>query len=277
MRKLALPVLVVSVAAAASARADAAPDQVDDPAADAASTDATASMDRRAARAYGVIPFGVSPRAADQAVTGDFWGGYDGGARGPVGEAVIDGRVSRLLSLTVGASSSDLSGRSTAILGARLGLLRDGAAPFDLGVGLFFQPQSIRGDGLVTGTVSLGKTVGRLSSQATFGYGQDPEGDDGLGVTSLGGVFRVTERVQAGLASRARVQLWSNDRKFSMLEQPVMDFTAGPLLAYSLGCFDIIAQGGLAGLMLKMPPDAIGDHTRFQLGPLVMLGVGATL
>ena len=234
-------------------------------------------MDRRAARAYGVIPFGVSPRAADQAVTGHFWGGYDGGARGPVGEAVIDGRVSRLLSLTVGASSSDLSGRSTAILGARLGLLRDGAAPFDLGVGLFFQPQSIRGDGLVTGTVSLGKTVGRLSSQATFGYGQDPEGDDGLGVTSLGGVFRVTERVQAGLASRARVQLWSNDRKFSMLEQPVMDFTAGPLLAYSLGCFDIIAQGGLAGLMLKMPPDAIGDHTRFQLGPLVMLGVGATL
>ena len=56
-----------------------------------------------------------------------------------------------------------------------------------------------------------------------------------------------------------------------------MDFSAGPLLAYALGPFDIIAHGGIAGLMLKAPPDGAGDRTRLQLGPLVMLGVGAAL
>src|SRR4029077_9352084 len=115
------------------------------------------------------------------------------------------------------------------------------------------------------------------SSQASFGYGQDPEGDDGLGVTSLGGTFRVTERVNAGLQSRARVQLWSADKKFANLDQPVMDFTVGPLLAYSLGPFDVIAHGGIAGLMLKAPPEAPGERTRLQLGPLLMLGIGAAL
>ena len=84
----------------------------------------------------------------DQVVTGHFWGGYDGGARGAVGEAVVDGRIPRFVALRVGATSSDLWGHSTAILGARLGLLREGTAPLDLGVGVFYQPQSIRGDGI---------------------------------------------------------------------------------------------------------------------------------
>jgi hypothetical protein len=177
----------------------------------------------------------------------------------------------------VGATSSDLWGRSTAILGARLGILREGTAPLDLAVGAVYQPQSIRGDGIITATVSLGKKIGRLSSQATFGYGQDPEADDGQGMTSLGAVFRVGERAHVGIQSRARVQLWTTDQKFVNLEQPMMDFTAGPLLAYSVGPFDLIAHGGIAGLMLEAPPGAVGERTRLQLGPLVMLGVGAAL
>jgi hypothetical protein len=227
-------------------------------------------------RAYSLLPFATSPRVGDRLVTGHFWGGYDGGARRAVGEAVVDGRISRFLALRVGASSSDLWGRSTAILGARLGILRQGAAPFDLGLGVVYQPQSVRGDGLVTGTVSLANTVGRLSSQASVGYGQDPEGDDGVGFTSLGGVFSVTERVHVGIQSRARVQLWSNDQKFTTLEQTTMDFSAGPLAAYSVGGFDLMAYGGVAGLMLKAPAE-LSARTRFQLGPMMMLGIGAAL
>jgi hypothetical protein len=278
MRKSTLQVAGFTLFLVASARAGAATtdgvgEEADIPAVDEANT----RDDARTARAYGVLPFSVSPRVGDKLVTGHFWGGYDGGARGAVGEAVVDGRVSRWLALRVGATTSDLWGRSTAILGGRVGILREGSAPLDLGVGVVYQPQSIRGDGIITATVSAGKTIGRLSTQASFGYGQDPEADDGLGVSSLGAVFRVGERVHLGVDGRARVQLWSTDKKFASLEQPVMDFTAGPLLAYSLGPFDIIAHGGLAGLMLKAPPEAVGDRTRLQLGPLMMLGVGATL
>jgi len=275
MCKLAFQVVAVSLAFVTSVRAETASNNE----ADVAPADEAAPPDAgRTARAYGLLPFSVSPRVGDQLVTGHFWGGYYGGSRQAVGEAVVDGRITRFLALRAGASTSDLWGRPTAILGAGLGILREGAAaPLDLGVGVVYQPQSVRGDGIVTATVSLGKQIGRLSSQASFGYGQDPEGDDGLGVTSLGAVLRLTERVQAGLQSRARLQLWSADRKFEHLEQPMMDFSAGPLLAYSLGPFDIMAQGGIAGLMLKAPPEVAGERTRLQLGPVVMFGFGATL
>jgi len=96
-------------------------------------------------------------------------------------------------------------------------------------------------------------------------------------VTSLGAVFNVSERVHVGVDGRARIRLWSTDRKFESLEQPLMDFAAGPLLAYSLGAFDIEAHGGIAGLMLQAPPRAAGEPTRIELGPLLMLGVGTTL
>jgi hypothetical protein len=278
MWKVVLLAVAVSLSVAASARAGATAAPSVGEESETPSADEAATLEaRRLARAYKLVPFAVSPRVGDQLVTGHFWGGYDGGARGAVGEAIVDGRVTRSLALRVGATSSDLWGRSTAILGARLEVLREGTAPLDLGVGVVYQPQSIQGDGIITATVSLGKQLGRVSSQATFGYGQDPEADDGQGMMSLGAVLPVGGRMHLGISGRARVKLWTTDMKFASLEQPLMDFTVGPLLAYSLGPFDILAQGGLGGLMLKAPPDAVGDRTRLQLGPLVMLGVGATL
>src|SRR4051812_4003573 len=178
MCRIALQVVAVSLVAATSVRAGATSsprsgnesEGESDESADAAPADETSKLDAaRTARAYTLMPFATSPRVGDQVVTGHVWGGYDGGSRGAGGEAVVDGRVSRSLALRVGATSSDLWGRSTAMLGARLGLLREGGAPLDLGVGVVYQPQSIRGDGIVTATVSLGKTIGRLSSQASFG------------------------------------------------------------------------------------------------------------
>ena len=142
---------------------------------------------------------------------------------------------------------------------------------------MVYQPASIRGDGLVTATLSLGKTIGRLSSQATLGYGQDPEGDDGIGVASLGGVFSFGRRMHAGFQSRARAQLWSADKKFVTVEFPVIDFSAGPVLGYSVGPLDVIAYAGVAGLMLKSPADLGSEHSTLQIGPMGMLGVGGAL
>lgn len=232
-------------------------------------------------RSYELLPSSVSPRIGDQPVIGQFWAGYGTGSRRAIGTALVDARLSRLLALRVGASSSDLSGRSTAIVGLRLGVLREGASPFDLGVGVFFEPQSIRGDGLVTGALSLGKRISRVSSQAVFEYGQDPEGDDGVGGTSLGVVVALSERVHIGAQARTRLQLWTKDKKFETVEQPVMDFSAGPLLAYSVGGFDVMAHAGISGLLLKQPSqragEAPGGQDRFEAGPTVMLGIGARL
>jgi hypothetical protein len=279
MYKLALTLTLVF--AVAPVRAGATPGRVDGSDADTGRTDDAQKLEKlerdRTVRAYDDLPSSVSPVIGDRAVTGHFWGGYDGGSREGVGEAVVDGRLTRWLALRVGASSSDLWGRPSASIGARVGILRDGEAPLDLGVGAFYQPTSIRGDGLLIATVSLGKRIGRLQSQLTFGYGQDPEGDDGVGMSSLGGTYRVTEHFNAGLQSWGRFQLWSEDKKFTNLEQPLADFSAGPLVAYSLGHFDLIAQAGLAGLLVKAPPETIGERMKLELGPMAMLGVGAAL
>jgi hypothetical protein len=127
------------------------------------------------------------------------------------------------------------------------------------------------------GTLSLGKKIGPVSSFATLGYGQDGEGDDHMGSASLGAVYGVSERLHLGIDSRARFQLVSSDKKFDFLTEPAVDFGAGPLLAYALGAFDFTAQGGVGGLMLKGPKDARGERTTLQLGPMVLLGIGAAL
>jgi hypothetical protein len=275
--KVGLQLVALSLSVVASARADAASNEGEGQQEDVAAVDeADTAEARRTARAYDMLPSGVSPRVGEHLVTGHFWGGYDGGARGAVGEATVDGRITRFLAIRVGGSSSDLYGRPTATLGARVGILREGTAPVDLSVGVFYQPQSIRGDGNVIATGSLGKTIGRLSSQATIGYGQDPEADDGLALASLGAVLRMGERFHAGLHGRMRTQLWSTDKKFVNLEQPMLDFCAGPLLAYSMGAFDIMAQGGIAGLLVK-PPEIGVERTSLRFGPMLMFGVGTTL
>src|SRR5438128_11504152 len=149
-----------------------------------------------------MLPLTLSPRIGDELVTGHVWGGYDGGLRSAVGETIVEGKLASILILRLGASSYDLWGRRTAIFGARLGIMRQETAPFDLGMALVYQPQSVRGDGLVTGTVSFGKKIGRLSSFASLGYGQDPEGDDRLASASLGAVVGLSRRVHLGLDSR---------------------------------------------------------------------------
>lgn len=242
-----------------------------EPAGEAAKVDAA-----RIARQSRLLPLTLSPRVGDELVTGHVWGGYDGGLRSAVGEAVVEGKLTPLLVLRLGASSYDLWGRRTAIFGARVGLLRQETAPFDLGVGLVYQPQSIRGDGLVTGTVSFGRKIGRLSSLASVGYGQDPEGDDRMASASLGAVVDLSRRVHLGLDSRVRL-FRSNDRKFDALAEPTVDFCAGPLLAYSIGAFDIIAHGGLAGLRLAPPRATSGESAALRVGPLALLSFAAAL
>jgi hypothetical protein len=231
-----------------------------------------------ATRESRMLPFTISPRVSDKLVTGRFLGGYDGGHREAVGEAIAEGRITRFLAVRAGASSSDLWGHASATFGIQFGILREETAPLDLGLAVLYHPQSIRGDGLVSAALLLGKKIGPVSTFGTLGYGQDPEGDDFMGWATLGAMYALSGRFRVGLDNRVRFQLGSDDEKFKGVVQPTMDFCTGPLLAYSLGPFDVTAQGGIAGLVLESPEtQQAGERSVGRLGPLALLGLAAEL
>src|SRR5690242_12245491 len=93
-----IKVVTATLFVMASVTAKAAADDENDRGADIPVADA--------ARTYQFLPFGASPRTTAQLATGHFWGGYNGSTHGPVGEALVDGRVTELLALRVGATSS---------------------------------------------------------------------------------------------------------------------------------------------------------------------------
>jgi hypothetical protein len=245
------------------------PDQLEPP--------APAPDPKQTTRESTILPFGMSPRVSEGPAVGHVTGGYDGGHRTAVADSIAEANVTRYLAIRAGVSSNDLWGRTTGLFGLKLGLLRQEKAPIDLALGVFYQPQAIQGDGQILSTLSLGRTFDSVSPFLTLGYGRDPEGDDQMGLTSLGAVVRVSDRFHLAIDSRARFQLASTDAKFANITKPVLDFVVGPLVAYSLGPFDFTAQGGLSGLAVQTPADARTAHNSLTLGPLALLGVGATL
>ena len=281
MCRIALQVVAVSLVAATSgsSRRDFEPkfsesESESEEEADTAPADETSTLDALEQPGPTRSCRSRPRRAWAIGVTGHVWGGYDGGQRGAVGEAVVDGKVSRSLALRVDALIRISGGARRRCSAPGSGFCAR-AALLDLGVGVVYQPQSIRGDGIVTATVSLGKTIGvprgPLGCRPGSRRGRRPRGD--VGRRGLQSQRAHSPRARRSGAGSAVV----HQQEFASLEQPIVDFTAGPLLAYALRQFDIIAYGGIASLMLKAPPELAGNGARLQLGPLAMLGVGAAL
>jgi hypothetical protein len=228
-----------------------------------------------AASAGAFLPFTVG--ASTDTTYGRALSGYDGGRRAFVYEGAADAHVMGGLSVRAGYSSHDLSGTASGLLGARFRLLSQKLQGVDLGFGLFYLPQGIDGEGLVRGSVFVGREIGKAALFGSASYGQDPEGDDHHAELSMGSVFRLTQAVFVGADARVRGLVFSSDQKHAGITEPVFDAALGPLAHYVLGPVVLTGEAGVSALALRGPHGSIRPTTEVQYGVLGLFSAGFAL
>ena len=229
----------------------------------------------RAARRGGFLPLTVVP-ATDFTAAAAF-AGYDGARAAAIYQAVADANVIGGLAVRAGYASHDLSGRASALLGARFQFLRQAAHSLDVGVGLFYLPQDMRGEGQIMGSLSLGRRFGSAALFAHVAYGQDPEGDDHTAQAGLAALYTVLPAFAVGIDGRLRTLVFSSDEKRTGLVEPKLDVTVGPVAHYLLGVFALTGQVGMSGIAMEGPVGSSREATDLRLGAVAMLGVGLAL
>jgi hypothetical protein len=220
------------------------------------------------------LPFTLTP--SSRPTFGVVNSGYDGARKVVLYQAMADAHVVAGLSVRAGYTSHDLSGQPSALLGARYQLLRQANHGLDLGVGLFYAPQDVVGEGLVKGSLSLSRKFGRLALFGTAGYGQDPEGDDHRAEGSVASLYVVVPAFLVGLDARARALVLSSDEKHNGVTEPVFDIAAGPLAQYLVGPVALSGQVGMSAVRFEThgAPHASND---MRYGFLGLLTAGLSL
>jgi hypothetical protein len=221
------------------------------------------------------LPFTIG--AATDATSGKVLSGYDGGRRTVVYDGAADAHVIGGLSVRAGYSSHDLSGHASGLLGARFRFLSQERQGVDAGVGLFFLPQGIDGEGLVRASMFVGRNVGNVGLFGSVSYGQDPEGDDHQLELTLGSLVPVTHAVFLGADARARALVFSSDEKHDGITEPVFDLALGPVAHYVLGPLVLTAEAGMSALALRGPRASLRSTTEAQYGALGLFSAGFAL
>jgi hypothetical protein len=229
---------------------------------------------RGAAADGAFLPFTLA--ASSRPTFGVVNSGYDGARKVVLYQAMADAHVVAGLSVRAGYSSHDLSGQPSALLGGRYQLLNQASHGLDLGVGLFYAPHDVEGEGLVKGSVALHRRLGKLALFTTFGYGQDPEGDDHRAEASVASLYVVVPAFFVGVDARARALVFSSDEKHDGVTEPVFDVAAGPLAQYLVGPVALSGQAGLSAVRFEthgpLPPPS---DTRY--GVMALLSAGLSL
>jgi hypothetical protein len=253
----------------ASSRVNAEPERVD------ANPESPSEVARPIPAAQGAfLPFTVAP--ATGATMGTLTSGYDDARKVVLYQALADAHVVGGLSLRAGYSSNDLAGQPSALVGARFHLLTQERYGLDFGVGLFYEPHDIEGEGLVRGTLALGRRFGELALFGTAGYGQDPEGDDHRAELSAAMLYTIVPAFYVGFDGRARALVFSSDEKHDGLSEPVLDFSAGPLAQFLVGPVALSGQFGVSAVRYATH-GMVPRSSETRLGPMALVGAGLFL
>jgi hypothetical protein len=228
-----------------------------------------------AVRASTMVPFTTSPSGG--LTYGVVTSGFDGARNAVIYNAYADAKVYGGLSVRAGYASPDLAGRASALFGPRLQLLQQDRHGLDLGVALFYMPQNIYDEGLLTAKLSLGRSFGPMRVLMHVAYGQDPEGDDHQAEAAAATLYRLSDALFAGVDARVRALVATSDDKHAGLREPVLDLAAGPMLTYRFGMFAVVTQVGASALWMDRKPRVLPATQASTAGAFALLGMSLML
>jgi hypothetical protein len=215
------------------------------------------------------LPGALAAEAGAARAVGVGWAGYEGATRALLMGATTEVRLGSRV--TLGASAVRAPGNDLRPQGvrpsvvARVQILDRRRHGLDAGLALAYREDRFVGEeGFFQGTVMVGVRGQRGTLLANFSYGQDGEGDDHEGELRLAALGRVTGALHIGVDGHVRRSLGSTDPHRLEHGSPSLEYVAGPSLAYGLGSWGLVAQGGWSGARLE----------RFQSGVVVLGGLG---
>jgi hypothetical protein len=221
------------------------------------------------------LPFTLGP--SSRSTYGTLVSGYDGARKVGLYQGYADAHVYGGFSVRAGYASHDLSDNASALLGGRFQFLQQDRHGLDLGVGLFYVPHDVEGEGLIKGSLLLARRLGDLALFSTLSYGQDPEGDDHRAELSAATSYSVLPVLFVGLDARGRAPVFSSDAKHDGMIEPVFDAVVGPFGQYLFGPVVITGQLGLSALVIEGPRASTQPTREAHYGPIGLLGAGLSL
>jgi hypothetical protein len=192
-------------------------------------------------------------------------------------QAAADAHIAGGLSLRAGFSSHDLSGDASALFGGRFQFMSQQRHGLDLGVGAFYMPHDIEGEGLIKASVLVGRNFGAVALFGAMSYGQDPEGDDHRAELAMGSLLPVGSAIFVGLDARLRALVFSSDAKHDGMFEPVVDLAVGPLVHYVLGPIVLTGQTGMSALVIEGPRGSARPTRETRYGVLGLFSAGFSL
>src|SRR5262249_23109973 len=101
-------------------------------------------------------------------------------------------------------------------------------------------------NGLFQGSIAVGRSFGETYALVNVVYGQDGEGDDHEGEVRFAGVRHIRGGLNICAEGRYMRSLASTDPNRATPGTPAMGAMAGPLLAYRVGSWALVAEAGVS-------------------------------
>jgi hypothetical protein len=200
---------------------------------------------------------------------GTGWAGYNGATNTPVFSSTAEAWIVPRFSLMGGFGTTPQPGKVSARAqgGARLLLLDQHRHGVNAGVGfLYRQDRFANEQGMLEWSAMVSRHFGATLALANLVYAQDGEGDDREGEIRLIGDRDLKRGFHVGLDGRLRKSLGSSDPHRAQHANPTFEFNAGPMLAYTISRWSVMAEAGISGQKVD----------QLRTGTLVLGGVGAS-
>lgn len=203
---------------------------------------------------------------------GSGWGGYDGATHNPVASATAEAWIVPRLSLMAGFGSTTQPGdvRLRAQGGLRLMVLEQARHGVNVTLGFLYREDRFTDEeGMLEWSALVSRRFGDNLALVRLLYAQDGEGDDHEGEVRAAFVHDVGRGGAAGLHwgvdAYARTSLGSSDPHRFEHANPTLEFSATPVLAYTLHRWSVLTEAGVAGQKVD----------RLRTGALVLGGFAA--
>lgn len=208
----------------------------------------------------------MAARSDTQKAFVQFTGGYDAAKDGALFETVMEARIMGPLSFRAGGSYIGPDGEFRPLFHARVDALRQEKHGVDLAVASGYEPHGFNTVQALATTVAVGRSVDRLRLLANVGYGLGLEEGEHFGDMRLAALYRVGDRVRAGLDSRFRMDL---ERDSDEPEgEPDWEAVVGPLATVTVGRYALSGGFGVSAIRLRLEAET-------NVGPIGYLGLGA--
>jgi hypothetical protein len=236
--------------------------------ASALAQDRTSSSSVAAREATDLAQLAPFSRATEGSNAVKLRGGYDGAAAQYDLHAEGSAQLLKWLTLQAGASYDALGTEARPFVVGRLLLLEQARAGFSLaGIG-GFEARGFNTQPDVVVGAAIARRFGALSLLSNITYGQSTASAERNGAMSLAALYRLTDRLQAGLDSQGQIDLERDaNEPAGELDWRAL---AGPFSTVTFGAFAVTLGGGVSALRYRLAP-AIAS------GAMAYAGVGTVL